>query len=62
MKGVNENRYLLHTVLRQIQELSPVTSAESVIDHQYPEFDSPNDGYGMGCGAGRESPPTARSG
>jgi hypothetical protein len=30
MKGVNENRYLLHAVLRQIQELSPVTSAESV--------------------------------
>ena len=30
MKGVNENRYLLHAVLREIQELSPVTSAESV--------------------------------
>jgi hypothetical protein len=30
MKGVNENRYLLHAVLRGIQELSPVTSAESV--------------------------------
>ena len=24
MKGVNENRYLLHAVLREIQELIPV--------------------------------------
>jgi hypothetical protein len=31
MKGVNENRYLLHAVLSEIQELSPVTSAESVM-------------------------------
>jgi len=57
MKGVNENRYLLHAVLREIQELSPVTSAESVTSTtRIRNLIRRMKRYGMGCGAGRESP------